>query len=113
MVFQRKFGKKSAKKSSFVRVGNMFKSDKEYLPENASFSYSTTTGGDYLGPVAELVAKAAEAGESLRFTLTKWNGQEHPVLSVSPAPAKKGSASKRISKAAEEDDMLDEGQDIN
>lgn len=112
MAFKRKFGGK--KKSSFVRVGNMFKSDKQYLPQGAMFNYSTTTKDDYLTAVVEKLTAIAEAGGAARFTLTKWNDQEHPVLSVSEA---KKPDSKRIGGGKQDDGFHDgeeePGQDID
>lgn len=111
MAFRRGGFKGKGKKGSFTRVGNMFKSDKEYIPKGAAFSYSTTVSGEYLTPVVEALNKAAEEGGAVRFSLTKWQDQEHPVLSISPAQAKAG---KRISKAKEDDGLQeDEGQDID
>lgn len=93
MAFQkRSFGKK---KSQFVRVGSMFKAEEP--PKGAKYSYGTTVAGDYLGPVAELIAKAAEEDGAVRFTLTLWKDDEkgNPVLSIAPAQSKPG---KRIRK---------------
>jgi hypothetical protein len=80
------------KKSGFVRIGGMFKSDKEYLPENAAFSYNTTCNGKYLEPVVEFINKVYDQGGSVKFSLTKWNDQEQPVLSVSEAKSKPSAA---------------------
>jgi hypothetical protein len=106
MAFQKRSfgGKKFGKKSQFVRVGNMFKA--EQAPKGAAFSYGTTVSGEYLDPVAEMIAKAAEENGAVRFSLTKWSDQEHPVLSVAPAAAKPG---KRIKKeeGGPEDDFSD------
>lgn len=102
MAFTKKFGgKKSFGKSQFTRVGNMFKADQ--APKGASFSYGTTVSGEYLEPVAELIAKAAETNGAVRFSLTKWADQEHPVLSVAPAAAKPGKRIKKEEGGAEDD----------
>lgn len=98
MAFKRNFSKK---KSEFVRVGNMFKSDKAI--KGASFSYGTTVSGEYLDPVAELIAEAAANGGAVRFSLTKWQDQENPVLSVAPAQAKPGKRIKKEEGGAEDD----------
>ena len=94
-------GGKKFGKSQFVRVGNMFKSDK--APRGAAFSYGTTVSGEYLTPFAEVVAKAAASGGAVRFTLTKWADQEHPVLSVAPAEAKPGKKIRKEEGGAEDD----------
>jgi len=97
----RKFGQK--KKSEFVRVGSMF-ADKENIPKGAKFKYGTSVTGEYFAPVAEVFAKAAEAGTGVRFSLIKWEDQEHPVLSVSVANPQKG---KKITKKDDEG-LMDE-----
>lgn len=87
---KRKFGKK---KSSFTRVGNMFKS--KHPKEGMKYQYYTTCDGKYLESVAEVIANAAESGQPIVFNFTKWNDSEHPVLTVSPG---KANDSKRITK---------------
>jgi hypothetical protein len=102
MAFQKRFGaKKSFGKSQFVRVGNMFKG--EQAPKGAAFTYGTTVSGEYLDPVAEMIAKAAESGGAVRFSLTKWQDQEHPVLSIAPAQAKPGKRIKKEEGGPEDD----------
>lgn len=112
MAFQRRGSFK--KKSGFVRVGGMFKSDKEYLPENSSFVYGTTCSGKYLEPVVEMINKIYDEGGSVKFSLTKWNDQEQPILSVSEAKAKGNVAGggKRITKESREVVQPAEQEDV-
>lgn len=100
MAFQKRFAKK---KSDFVRVGNMFKSDKAI--KGATYSYGTTVSGEYLDPVAELIAEAAANGGAVRFSLTKWQDGKDPVLSVAPATAKPGKRIKQSKEEGPEDDF--------
>lgn len=118
MAFQRRGGFKPGgkKKSSFIRVGNMFKDKPESVPDGAEYRYSTTVSGEYLTPVAEVFAKAEAEGGGVWVSLTKWQpkpGQDtsknYPVLTVTVAQGQGGS--KRIAKAKEDDGL--ESQDIN
>jgi hypothetical protein len=107
----RRGGRFGKKKGNFVRVGSMFKDKPEYLHENAKYGYSTTCSGEYLAPVAELIAKAAEEGSGVRFNLKLWKDSKdgNPVLTISPVDSKPG---KRITKA-KEDAGLQDGEEIN
>ena len=98
--------KKFGKKGDFTSIGNMFKSDKEYIPNGATFSYATTCGDKYLTAVVEALTKIHEAGGAARFSLIKWNDNEHPRLTVSPAKSK--APGKRIGKAAEDDSFQEQ-----
>ncbi len=106
MAFKKKFGKK---KGNFTRVGNMFKSDGKFLPDNATFAYGTTCDGKYLEAVVETLTKIAEEGGSARFSLTKWKDQDHPVLSVSPAKPK-GEGSPRVK--TDDQELEDQGDGV-
>lgn len=96
MAFGKKFGG-AKKKTEFIRVGNMFQSEK--VPAGASKSFATSCSGEYLEKVVEGLTKILEEGGSARFSLIKWNDGEHPVLTFSKAAAKTGG--KRIKGADE------------
>ncbi len=81
MAFQRG-GKFGGKKSSFTRIGNLFVDDKP--PKGASKRYSTTASGEYLDKVVAAIVEAHKVGQGVRFYVTKWDGQDQPVLTLAP-----------------------------
>jgi hypothetical protein len=77
----------AGQKSSFTRIGNLFSDDKP--PKGASKRYSTTASGKYLDAVVAALVEAHKAGKAVKFYVTKWDGQEQPVLTLAPASDKK------------------------
>lgn len=82
-------GNRGGKKSNFVRVGSMFENDPQYTPQGAKFQYSTKLDGKYIDAVRDVLNN----NDAVRFTLTHWNGDDNPVLSVAPitGEARRGS----------------------
>ena len=71
----------------------MFKSDKQYVPQNASYSYTTKLDGKYLDDVRECLNN----NDAVRYAFVKWIDGEHPVLAVAPITegARRGSGNSR------------------
>lgn len=79
-------GGQGGQKSSFTRIGNLFSDDKP--PKGASKRYSTSAGGEYLDKVVQAITAAHKAGQAVKFYVTKWDGQDQPVLTLAPVTAK-------------------------
>lgn len=74
------------KKSNYTRVGNMFESDREFMPQSARSQFTTKLDGKYLDAVRDVL----NDNDAVRFVFTEWKDGEHPVLSVAPVTDKGG-----------------------
>ncbi len=72
-------GNRGGKKSAFVRIGNVYEQEKR--PDGAEYQLAASASGKYLDAVREVINN----NDAVRFTITKWNDADIPVLSVAPA----------------------------